>query len=309
MSLNDYLRQNDKEKTFFMVFSYKDVLFLRKKIKHNSNLKIIFRPRGIVPEESYLKHKSNVKKKVLDYYERKAVIASDYFCFISDNQRQHFCSKYFKDDTIYGKSIVVHNYLEYKPLEKKNIRTEGKLRIVYSGGFSKWQQIDSIFELVKCVYNKLPNIEFNIYTLPKYIELAKEYANNYNISSICNVKSYDQSELLEKIALNDVGIILRNNSIVNVTSSPFKLIDYLGSRIGVILSDNIGDYYHTLKNKPYAMLIRNSNHNNFDYRVEEIIQFLTKLKDINKGIIENDLMTTFNFENEIKILCKLLEHD
>ncbi len=308
ISVEKYMLENKNKFTFFIAFYSHDVLKIKKYINNNANYKIIFRPRGIRAEESFLRNRSRIREIVLNFNEARSIKASDYFCFITNQQKLHFASKYHRDEMIGNKSTVIHNYLPFNDLFIEDKIEKDSLKLVYSGGFSKWQEIDSIFKLIKNIYSKLNNIQFNIFTLPKNNELAKMYINKYEIGTISKIENYNQSELSRKISVNDVGIILRNNSIVNLAASPFKVIDYLDARIGIIMSDNIGDYKQALKDKEYVFFVKNRLDGEFSYDVDEIIQFLFKMRNMNKSLITSDLESSLNLDNEIKDFSEFMNN-
>ena len=64
MDFEDFINQNyDKSVMFFNILDgYKLI-----KYKNNNNVYLIFRPRGLVPEESYYKRKNN-EKDVIVYF-------------------------------------------------------------------------------------------------------------------------------------------------------------------------------------------------------------------------------------------------
>ncbi len=305
-TLTEYTKNYEENCTVFITFSNKDTLYLRRIIGNRKNYSILFRPRGIVPEESFLKHHSLIKKWILDYQEQKAIAASDCFCFLSKKQQLHYISKYFYNQDIFSKSIVVHNYLPFSPRYFPQKSDDSTIRIVYSGGFSKWQQIDSIFQLIADIHSQLENIEFYICTLEDNNNLAAALIDQYSIRDFTKVRNLNQEELVNSISDYDVGIILRSNSIVNITSSPFKVIDYLNAGLGIIMSDNIGDYCEILSDRDYVYFVKCNSNSNFEFDIEKLIDFLVKIKTKKKDQIASDLESLLNLKKEIEqLLCFL----
>lgn len=308
-----YRKANINVKTFIFVFNIFDAIEVRKKIKNNIDYKIILRPRGLTPEESFYRHGGRLKKFILDRLEKKAIGDVDLYCFVTEAQKIHFTSKYFYDKTIVSKSTVVHNYYD----DNERIEDEPSItnyenncvKIVYSGGFSKWQKIEEIFSLIKKLKDNSVEVEFNIYTFETNNKIAEDLLNKYQISSVSEVLNLKSTELSKHIRQNDIGIILRDDSIVNITSSPFKLIDYLSSNIGLIFSGNIGDYNNHLYNKNYSYSLEKNSNGDFKYNVEELTNFLLKFKDKKiKLEIQNDFNKNFNMDFEIENLSTFLSN-
>lgn len=306
ISLEEYVSAFSEKKTVIFVYSVFDVTKVKSIVRKKRNYKIIFRPRGIVPEESFYRRKSFFRKKILDIFEKIAIVNSDYYCFISNNQRLHYISKYYYKDDILSKSTVMHNYLPKSLIIKKgqdkidDKYAQDRINIAYSGSFSNWQNIPEVFELVKNIYKEYEKIQFNIYTLKNNNELAFKLVKKYKLDKITSIYNLEPYELKGHIELNDVGIIIRDESIVNITASPFKVIDYLSAKVAVILTKNIGDYSMLLKDKPYAFFIESDVNGNFNYNVKEVLNFLNLVKKTSiKNIISQDIDQKFNLDEEV----------
>ncbi|ATW24495.1 glycosyltransferase family 4 protein [Candidatus Formimonas warabiya] len=313
VSLEEYSIVNSKSKTIIFTFTIMDVIKANKIIKNNVNYRIIFRPRGIIPEESFYRNGSYIRKKILDIIEKKAMKIADFYCFITEYQKIHFISKYFFIPNIFTRALVVHNYLSTDLLNNTwpvtdNKVERDKVRFVYSGGFSKWQNIEEIFKLIKSIYDNYQNIEFNIYTFEGNNEKATKLITKYNLLNITKISNLQSHEINYHLSFNDVGIIIRDNSLINITSSPLKIIDYLNAKIGLILTDNIGDFSNILKNKPYVFLIKLDIDGNILYNVNDLIKFLCNIKNTKiKEIIDSDTRELFSMEKQVLKLKEYLQ--
>jgi len=309
MSLDKYIREYNEMKTLFICFNIYDVLKLRKKIKNNQNFKIMFRPRGILPEESFLRNNSMIRKLILNIIEKKAIKESDFLCFISNNQRTHFFSKY-SSLVKRKKTIVIRNYLDYEEnCISEHLRSEKTIRIVYSGGFSKWQKIEKIFEVIKKLQDRDLNIEFYIYTFKENYRIAKKYIEDFKLESKVFVEYHAPDRLKDELKKNDIGILFRDDDIVNMSASPFKIIDYLSSGLGVIATDNIGDYSDILKGKEYAYLLNSIDNALDESEIDKMVAFIKRYslnKHHLKEKIKNDYRNIFDLKNEIEKLHQFI---
>lgn len=223
-----------------------------KRYKIFDNLLFVFRPRGILPEESYYKNNSFFKKTILNFIESKVIKLTDYFIFLNKEQKKHFLLKYPKHkQKILGANILPNVKLMSECFNYSNVDIDSKVRILYSGGFSKWQNIDMVFQVVSRIILKSDiECEFTVLTFEKNFERAKDLANMYNITDKMNLKYTSPNKLDEELRNYDIGIIIRDNNIINVTASPFKVIDYISNGLGIILTDNIaGDVREILPNE------------------------------------------------------------
>ncbi|WP_175640175.1 glycosyltransferase [Metabacillus schmidteae] len=241
------------------------------------NVKIIYRSRGVAPEESFYRNKSWFRYIILSLIELFVITLSKHIIVVSNNHKNHYLKKYkIKEQKV----SVIHNYLTKDSYNLKTSNSD-KMEIVYVGGLSKWQRIDDIKELFKKLNQINKDISFLICTNKSNIEAAKDVFNE--VGNI-NFESYeDYDELIKRISKCTAGVILRDSNTVNECSSPFKVIDYVSAQLPIIMTDNIGDYTKTLNNKNFTFYLG-------DTFLDE--KKLVKLEDFIKKCYEN--------KNEIK---------
>lgn len=127
-----------------------------------------------------------------------------------------------------------------------------RIKIVFSGGNGKWQQIEETCELIQNLIETNdacglflcpphPSIEALINCFPDFV-----FQTTLPPSSV-------HSALLQC----DYGIILRANNITNRVASPIKIAEYLHAGLKVILSPNIGDYSDLLIQSGYGIIVKN----------------------------------------------------
>src|SRR5690606_35548234 len=109
-----------------------------KKFFTKKNVKIIYRSRGVAPEESLYRNNSKLRFFVLSIIEYLVAKLSSHIIVVSNEHKKHYINKYKIN---MNKISTIHNYLTKESYQfKKNI--DSKMEIVYSGGLSKWQKID-----------------------------------------------------------------------------------------------------------------------------------------------------------------------
>lgn len=231
-----YVGMNNKRKKviFTNIVDGFKLIMLKKKY----NLYIVFRPRGILPEESYYKNRNLIKKRILDLLEFIVCKYTDNYIFLNETQKKHYIAKYKLKSEVSNKSFVLPNL---KPAYQKKYRNSesDKIKIVYSGGFSKWQHIDKVFKIFTDLANDNVNIFFTILTFENNFVFARELGKTYGISKLLEIKYVPEEKLSEELTKYNIGIIIRDNDIVNLTASPFKLIDYISSGLALIITDSI----------------------------------------------------------------------
>ncbi|MFG6114173.1 hypothetical protein ACGTN9_03210 [Halobacillus sp. MO56] len=257
-----------------------------KKYKKRKDIYLIFRPRGIIPEESYYKKGSKNRKRILEHIEYKVLKKTDYFIFISENQKIHYLSKYQDLTNELNNNTIIPNL---KPKIDYNLKSinNSEVKLVYSGGFSKWQNIELIFKTVSQIYkySSLP-IKFTILTFEENFKHAHTLAKKNHLSEIVNVKYIEPLLLDEELFNHDIGIIIRDNNIINLASSPFKIFDYITNGLSLIVSDSLEpNVRDILNNKQYFVV--NYNKYSLNYNIEDLLDYISKFKntDIKRSIL------------------------
>lgn len=272
--LKEDMKLNNKdEKSFILVGNYIEFFQMKRFIKiAKIKINIIYRARGIIAEESYLKNKSKLKYLILSLIERYVLYKSYLILTVSENQKNFYNNKYRVDN---DKMITIHNYISYTKEDKliELINSDIKEEIVYVGGSSKWQKIEIVHSLFKNINNINPNINILICTNFKELDYFKDKFKDVNNVEILNL---DYENLINRIMRSSVGIIFRDNNIVNRVSCPFKIIDYFNANLPLIITDSIGDYKKILKNKSYVKIVSSDNLNLENINSEDIANFVSK---------------------------------
>lgn len=127
-----------------------------------------------------------------------------------------------------------------------------RVKIVFSGGNGKWQQIEATCELIQNLIET--NDACGLFLCPPHpsIEALKNCFPDFVFQTTLPPSSV-HSALLQC----DYGIILRENNITNRVASPIKIAEYLHAGLKVILSPNIGDYSDLLIQSGYGIIVKN----------------------------------------------------
>jgi glycosyltransferase involved in cell wall biosynthesis len=127
-----------------------------------------------------------------------------------------------------------------------------RIKLVFSGGNGKWQQIEETCELIQNLIET--NDACGLFLCPPHpsIEALKNCFPDFVFQTTLPPSSV-HSALLQC----DYGIILRENNITNRVASPIKIAEYLHAGLKVILSPNIGDYSDLLIQSGYGIIVKN----------------------------------------------------
>lgn len=198
--------------------------------------------QGVCPEESYMRNKSIIRKKVLEFIEKKVLKRTKLAIFVSQAMKEHYENKY--KINIRNKYYIMpcFNTEMYKESFFKAEKYEKNI-FTYTGGLSSWQGFDKI---IACYENieklGIPNTKLLVLTPDKdqaLEEIEKTSIKNYEVG-------YAKVEELPSI-LSDVkfGFIIREDNIVNQVATPTKISNYIANGIIPIYSECIRDF-HTI---------------------------------------------------------------
>ncbi|HFU75102.1 MAG TPA: hypothetical protein ENK66_02545, partial [Arcobacter sp.] len=142
--------------------------------------------QGVIPEESFLRHKSKVRYILLSLIEYLSLALSTKQIFVSDEMQKYLEKKYKKQ---YSQSIVVPCISEFKD-DKSD---KEKDSFVYIGGMSAWQRVDKMLVIFDEIVKINSNAKLYIATLEK--QQAEEYIELY--------LSKENHERVEVLSLNN----------------------------------------------------------------------------------------------------------
>lgn len=237
--------------------------------------RILFDNRGLPQEESILSHgdqwlhKRNreVKAFAMNY----AKSHCDAYNFVTTNLRKYDIERYgYREDlpysiipTLFKNEIVDDN--EVERLRREERCGNDDFIVTYIGSTAAWQSTGNLINIIHRIYVEKPTARFFILTngaIPDIQKLDGELQQRVVI------KKVPHNDVKYYLKMTDVGIVIRDNSIVNQVAAPTKIAEYVTSGVQLLYSGNIG-----------------------------ILADLSKIKDDNNMI---DMDKTDNWENLLK---------
>lgn len=214
------------------------------KYRHGARLVVDF--RGLVSEEleeSGSKVSLALKKTILKLFEKLTLATADNVFCVS-----HPLKDYLKARTSKEIHVVPSCVDENEALAA--IRTRNDIRkslgfnpedqvLVYCGGISHWQRIDEILAIMKHCVERTPGVRCMILTTQP--APFKEFFARANILERVVIRSVPPDDVLNYVAAGDVGIILRDPTLMNLVASPIKIAEYLSVGLPVVCNNGVGD--------------------------------------------------------------------
>jgi hypothetical protein len=190
---------------------------------------------GVVPEEFEMCGDYN-NYKIFNSIEKFAVKKADVIVSVTNKMADHVIKK---NGIINKKNIIVLPILPNKGKISNNLNMDNMNSIIYCGGLQKWQQVDKMLEYV----NKNKNKNKFTFLVPDPEQLLSLYKDKYEEDFPGTVTSSPSEEVSEWYKKNSLGLVLREDIIVNNMACPTKLIEYFQNDIlPIVDSENIGDF-------------------------------------------------------------------
>lgn len=229
---------NLSEYQFVVIRNNTDLLKEVLKQKAKYNFKVGFRlsfPKRIAKLETDL---ANNKKSILDVISNKIQTYSEVSlineCDIFLPTSFQMKNDYFKD--VKTRTFVIPSAIDPDILHE-NIQHEGnEKRFFYAGTLDKLREFGTILEAFSNIHNS--NFKLMISTKdPEFLDhLLIDFPNLKNNIEIYDAKT--RKELLELIAIADVGLSPLPDIALFNSSTPMKVLDYYSSAVPCIMSDN-----------------------------------------------------------------------
>ena len=211
------------------------------------NSRILYDNRGIAYEESLMAHGDQWIHRVNRNLKRKALLYSKSHCdaynFVTGPMREYMVSEYHYDPSL--PYTIIPTLYHAEPLDDErlaNFRKEENVKghdfiITYIGSTAAWQSTAELIIIIRAIYEKYSNARFFILTKGDIPELENMEAD---LRSRITVKGVPHGDVKYYLAMSDVGIVIRNDSIVNKVAAPTKIAEYVTSGIRILYKGDIG---------------------------------------------------------------------
>jgi hypothetical protein len=213
----------------FAVLTISSVKFFKKTIPY-------YWIQGAVPEESFMRHKSKLRKLILSTLENLAIRLSTFQILVSSEMQRFLQTKHRLQ--LHAIIVPCTSDLNYQNIPKiPNSYT-------YVGGMSAWQRFDTIVQMFNILAQIKPDATLHIATGD--IQTAQKIIQTYlnpQLRDRITLQSINNRATMENF-LNTMqyGFLIREDDPVNNVSSPIKLAEYLSCGVNVIISSSVTSY-------------------------------------------------------------------
>lgn len=235
-----------------------------------SSSEIIYDGRGAVAAEQdeYGVYNGSGLEKDVFFLEKNAVLRSHKQMAVSTKLVEYWKETFGYSQNTY--EIIPCRVVASQKSNNKTLPAElqsffdnnkKRIKLVFSGGNGKWQQIEETCALIRRF------IESNnccaLFLSPEHTSIQK-LSEQFPSQIFQIVLSPD--DVHSALSKCDYGMILRENNVTNRVASPVKIAEYLYAGLKVILSPNIGDYSELLIQSGFGIIVEN----HFEVQLSEI---------------------------------------
>lgn len=207
--------------------------------------------QGIVPEESYLRRHSRLRRAVLSFVERLVLKRADLLLLVSSEMLIHYETKYGL--SLAGKSFIMPCFSETKPYAGAfAAKEEGTF--AYVGSLSAWQ----CFADTAALYAE---IERHAPCRTKFFVFTADTAGAGRLLTQSGAKNYEISHrggdaLLDALSSVRYGFVLRRGDSVNRIATPTKLSVYAACGLSPIYSPVLADFARRAVSLDYGIQVK-----------------------------------------------------
>jgi len=196
--------------------------------------------------------------KRIEFEQFSTIKGSNWIIFVSHAMQDHFENKY--DLSITNCSVIPCAVMDI-PLMSYEERNQSRLKeglqdkfvVCYAGSAEEYQLPEEMCKIYEKILLYLPSAFFQILTpqgsvFVQYLHALGIHPNNYKILNI------PHTEVFKYLQIADMGLLLRDSSLVNRVASPTKFAEYCIAGLPVLMTDAIGDFSDIVKEHEIGMI-------------------------------------------------------
>lgn len=304
LKINDFCTikdaiKNGRKNDIYVATSVIDVI----KLHFFNRQKIFFWVQGIIPEESFMRNDSLIRKYILSLFEKIALNKSLVCSFVSKTMEDHFKTKYGLKPKCKPYIFPCFNTEIYKGAFFNPVKYKNNC-FVYAGGLAKWQCFEETLRVYK-YFEDLNMPDTKILILTKDTKIAKEKVLEIGIKNYI-IDYVNKDDLPFVLSEAKFGFVLRENHVVNQVSTPTKISTYLSCGVIPIYGSSILSFENLAKQMKFAIKWDGQIENYLN--VEEKMKYQFKAAEVYEeylNIFETSFSSTLHIQNLSQIFSKL----
>ncbi len=229
---------------------------MAKKALFRPDLKVLADVRGLASDELLFSDQNAklkdivllpIRYRAIGDIERLIYSQADFISCVSTSLRDYLTSHFkipaWKVDVV-PCSVDTNKFIydvETRENMRQRLNVSRKIVFIYCGSIERWQRLDKVIE-----FFKIANTISRDVHLLLLINGDKRIINNILISSGLNMESVtltsaDHNDVPRFLMAGDVGLIIRDDNLLNAVSFPTKFGEYLSSGLFIISTRGVRD--------------------------------------------------------------------
>ena len=206
--------------------------------------------QGIIPEESYMRNHSRLKRKVLSFIEKRGLKNSDIVFYVSSAMKDHFKAKYGYDNKRYYIMPCFNEELHEEAFYAKEKYKNNVF--LYAGSLDAWQCFIETAALYASIEKTVKNCSFRVLTKDRNTatRIIKEQGiQNYTVDYVPADKIGVEMEKAK------FGFSIRLDDPVNRVATPTKLSTYIAYGVIPIYSKCLHGFDETAHDNQFCICL------------------------------------------------------
>jgi len=276
------------------------------KVIFRNRIKIIYDNRGLFLEEEILKgnwDRNDFKAKSYHLLESFVLKKCDFIVVVSNSFKNILLKK---KSCVSEKITVIPNRTNIVKNINVTARSENRplVRIVYSGSFAFWQNVDGLKKVFLEANNVFENIKFRVITYQKN-KFEQYFSNVEDLKINIEIISVRPNQIKNNFLDCNFGILYRGKNIVNKVAAPLKFAEYLSVGLPVLVSDELGDISDMVESHNLGVVIKDGAIKNALIQMKKLINNSSTYERCYKFAVEY-LNVEKSFQQYISIYNSLL---
>lgn len=215
--------------------------------KGYENVRVLFDNRGLPVLESEMSygnqiiHKINRNKKYWSMCYAKN--HCDMYNFVTNAMREFDINTYnYRKDIPYTIIPTLYRPLAVDPVHLHDVRERENLKaddfvVSYVGATQAWQSAEELVRVIELIANKYQNAKFLLLTNGELKDLSQL---DDNVRNRIIKKTVPHKEMPYYLAMTNVGIVMRDDNMVNRVAAPTKIAEYITNGVAILYKGHIG---------------------------------------------------------------------
>jgi hypothetical protein len=299
-----FLRSKKENLEYYHARGYLPAIVLHY-LKRFLPVKYIFDMRGVYIDELKLLQnmsENNIRIRLWRHLEKKAIESSELAVVVSKPFADYVkkidpeVNIYIIKNSIVKKIIREEEYRTIRNEYRTKLGIENKKVWIYSGSGYKWQLIPQMISLFKIASEIDRDIHFLMICRDKTDEIDHIF-KEFNVSDeLFTIISVTAEEVNKYLIAGDIGILLRENSVINEVSDPLKFVEYLHAGLLVVISKYIGDTEEIVIKHELGLVLDSFEESNFRKYLDSLNKMLINRNPIK---IINTAKTIYDFDKSL----------